>query len=149
MQKVIAKIKADRLILLSVSIGISYLWFGVLKFFPQLSPAEDVAGETITLLTFHLIPKDVSVFLLAIWEVGIGLFLILNFRYRFVIWLGIIHMICTFTPLFLMSEACFNKHFYALSLLGQYILKNLVFISAFIVLLPKKENKELNHVYDV
>lgn len=137
------KIKEDKSILLSVSIGIAYLWFGMLKFFPDLSPAEDVAGETITLLTFHLIPKGVSVILLAIWETAIGACLILNYRPRLVIYLGIVHIICTFSPLFLMSDACFTKHFFSLSLLGQYIIKNVIILSALIVLLPtaKKEIK--------
>lgn len=129
----------DKTILLSVSIGIAYLWFGLLKFFPALSPAEDVAGETISLLTFHLIPKPVSIILLAIWETGIGLCLLLNFRHRAVIYLGIAHIICTFTPLFLMSDVCFNKHFYSPSLLGQYIVKNLIILGALFVLLPEKK----------
>ncbi|UKN02902.1 doxx family protein [Paracrocinitomix mangrovi] len=141
---VINKIQSDKNILLSISIGIAYLWFGLLKFFPHLSPAEGVAGETITLLTFHLIPKNVSIILLAIWECAIGICLLVNYRNRFVIYAGIIHILCTFTPLFLMSDACFNKHFYSPSLLGQYIIKNLVIISALIVLLPHKVKKATN-----
>lgn len=134
----IKSIRKDKTILLSWSIGIAYLWFGLLKFFPHLSPAEGVAGETITLLTFHLIPKGTSVFLLAIWETLLGILLLLNYRKRWVIILGLAHMICTFAPLFLMSDACFNRHFYSPSLLGQYILKNLIIISALLVLLPSK-----------
>jgi uncharacterized membrane protein YkgB len=136
----IKAIRKDKSILLSMSIGIAYLWFGALKFFPSLSPAEEVAGETITLLTFHLIPKGVSVIMLAIWEVFVGACLLFNYRKRFVIYLGLAHMLCTFTPLFLMSDACFSKHFYSLTLLGQYIIKNLIIISALLVILPKKEN---------
>lgn len=138
----VKKLQVDRLFFLSLSIGIAYLWFGILKFFPEISPAEDVAGETISLLTFHLIPNNVSVFILAVWETVLGVFLILNLRYRIVILLAITHIIFTFTPLFLMSESCFNRHFYALSLLGQYILKNLIILSALVVLLPKKEKEK-------
>jgi len=138
----LAKIHEDKSILLIMSIGVAYLWFGMLKFFPHLSPAEDIAGETISLLTFHLIPKNVSVFILAIWETALGILLLLNFRRRAVIYFGIIHIICTFAPLFLMSDICFDKHFYSLSLLGQYIIKNLIILSAFIVLLPKKEDSK-------
>lgn len=134
----LTKIREDKSILLIMSIGVAYLWFGMLKFFPHLSPAEDVAGETISLLTFHLIPKNVSVIMLAIWETSLGILLLLNFRHRLVIYSGIIHMTCTFTPLFLMSDVCFDKHFYSLSLLGQYIIKNLIILSAFLVLLPRK-----------
>ncbi len=136
----IQKIKHDRSILLSLSIGIAYIWFGALKFVPQLSPAEDVAGETISLLTFHAVPNDISLLILAIIETVIGLFLLFNVRHRVVIISAIVHMLCTFTPLFLMSDQCFDKHFYDLSLLGQYIIKNLVILSALIVLMPSPNN---------
>lgn len=43
--------------LLRISIGIVYLWFGVFKFFQGLSPAEQLAMQTIHKLTFGLIIK--------------------------------------------------------------------------------------------
>jgi len=36
---------------LRLSIGLVFLWFGVLKFFPSVSPAEDIAVKTLTALT--------------------------------------------------------------------------------------------------
>ncbi|RQW06070.1 hypothetical protein EH222_09245, partial [candidate division KSB1 bacterium] len=39
------------LLLLRVSLGIVFFWFGVLKFFPGLSPAQDLAARTIEVLT--------------------------------------------------------------------------------------------------
>src|SRR5579859_2086171 len=59
--------------LLRISLGIVFLWFGVLKFFPGLSPAEDLAARTITVLTFGLIPPAISIPVLAAWECLIGL----------------------------------------------------------------------------
>ncbi|HEU4724083.1 MAG TPA: hypothetical protein VFU59_02170, partial [Candidatus Eisenbacteria bacterium] len=53
--------------LLRVSLGIVFFWFGVLKFFPGMSPAQDLATRTIGILTFGAIPPDVSVVLLAAW----------------------------------------------------------------------------------
>jgi hypothetical protein len=38
--------------LLRVSLGIVFLWFGALKFFPGLSPASDLAARTIATLSF-------------------------------------------------------------------------------------------------
>ncbi len=35
------------LTLLRVSIGLVFFWFGVLKFWPDLSPADDLAAATI------------------------------------------------------------------------------------------------------
>jgi len=34
------------LVLLRVSLGIIFLWYGMLKFFPELSPAESLAVNT-------------------------------------------------------------------------------------------------------
>ena len=62
--------------LLRISVGIVFLWFGVLKFFPNLSPAEDLAARTISALTFGVVQPNVSVPVLALWETVIGLGLI-------------------------------------------------------------------------
>ena len=61
------------LVLLRVSLGVVFFWFGVLKFFPGLSPAEDLAGRTISSLTFGLVKPGVSLPVLAAWECAIGL----------------------------------------------------------------------------
>ena len=47
--------------LLRLSIGLVFLWFGVLKLFPGLSPAQDLAARTIGALTLGLVPGAVSV----------------------------------------------------------------------------------------
>ena len=39
----------------SVCIGVVYLWFGMLKFFPGISPAETIAIDTITELTLGVV----------------------------------------------------------------------------------------------
>jgi hypothetical protein len=41
--------------LLRISLGVVFLWFGVLKFFPGLSPAQTLAGDTIAVLSFGLL----------------------------------------------------------------------------------------------
>ena len=43
-----------------VSLGIVYLWFGALKFFPGTSPAETLATDTITRLTAGNVPEDLA-----------------------------------------------------------------------------------------
>jgi uncharacterized membrane protein YkgB len=45
------------LLLLRLSIGIVFFWFGILKFFPGLSPAQDLAIRTIDLLSFGLVQE--------------------------------------------------------------------------------------------
>ena len=41
--------------LLRLALGLVYFHFGVLKLFPDLSPAELIAGETITRILHHWI----------------------------------------------------------------------------------------------
>ncbi len=120
--------------LIRITIGICYLWFGMLKFFPNLSPAEDLAGQTITLLTFGLIQPPLSLTLLAIWEVLVGILFLSNRGMRIALPAMVVHMICTLTPAFLLPEAFFTHFPYGLTLAGQYIIKNLVFLAAALVL---------------
>ncbi len=128
---------------MAISIGIVYLWFGLLKFFPELSPAEGLAKNTIHELTFGLIPSNITIILLAILETGTGLFLILNLYRRITVKIGLAHILFTFTPLFLFPEQVFNNSPFELTLLGQYIAKNLIIICALIALLNESKKSKL------
>ncbi|WP_339656591.1 doxx family protein [uncultured Maribacter sp.] len=124
--------------LLSIAIGIIYLWFGALKFFPELSPAEDLAKRTIQILTFNIIPSSISIIILAFMEVVIGLCLIFKFCHKQIVIIAILHIILTFSPLFFFTEESFTKNILTPTLLGQYIGKNLIIIAALFTIL--KEN---------
>lgn len=130
-----------QILLLRLSLGIVYLWFGALKFFPNLSPAEDLAQDTIRILTFGLLSDQMSLFLLAIWEVGVGLLLLSGFLVRFAAKAAIVHMVLTFTPLFFFPDLSFTQAPYAFTIIGQYIVKNLVFLVALGVLLEGTRKK--------
>ncbi|MCB0658527.1 MAG: hypothetical protein KDC57_20425 [Saprospiraceae bacterium] len=120
--------------LLAFTIGICYLWFGFLKFFPGLSPAEALAGDTINVLTVGLIHGRLAIVLLAIWEFAVGTALVFNIINKQVLWMAFIHMGCTFLPLIFFPSLSFSAAPFGLSLIGQYIIKNLVFISALLYL---------------
>jgi uncharacterized membrane protein YkgB len=119
--------------LLRVSLGIVFLWFGVLKFFPSASPAEELASRTISVLTGGLIPAAVSLPFLAGWECLIGLGLLIGRGLRGILFLLYMQMLGTLTPIFLFPHEVFVRIPYAPTLEGQYIIKNLVLISAGIV----------------
>lgn len=114
---------------LQTSIGFVYLLFGFLKFFPHLSPAEGLAELTIRKMTFGLVEGRLSLILLALLESWIGIFLMLNIQSKLMIRIAIAHMVCTFFPFFLDPELTFNLSSKTLSIIGQYILKNLIIIS--------------------
>ena len=119
---------------LRVSLGIVFLWFGFLKFFPGLSPAQGLATQTIELLTFGLIPPETSIIFLATWETLIGIGLITGWYLRITLLLLFVQMLGTMTPLVLFPQEAFTQFPYAPTLEGQYIVKNLVLISAGMVI---------------
>lgn len=119
--------------LLRISVGVIFLWFGALKFFPGLSPAEDLATETIGRMTFGLVPPRVALNFLAAWETAVGLGLICGVFLRATLLLLWMQMAGTIAPVFLFPDAVFNHIPYAPTLEGQYIIKNLVLVSAGIV----------------
>jgi uncharacterized membrane protein YkgB len=121
-------------VLLRVSLGVVFFWFGVLKFFPGLSPAQDLAIRTISLLTFGLVPPPVTLFILAAWECVIGLGLITGVWMRATLLLLFLQMLGTLTPLFFFPAETFTRFPYAPTLEGQYIIKNLVLVSAALVI---------------
>ena len=120
--------------ILRVSLGIVFFWFGVLKFFPHASPAENLASETILVLTFGHVGPALSLPLLATWECLIGLGLITGVAKRVTLFLLFAQMLGTLLPLFFVPAQTFSSIPFVPTLEGQYIIKNLVLISAGIVI---------------
>ena len=131
----ITEVMADRGVrFVRIAVGIVYLWFGALKLFPDASPAEELAGRTIEVLTLGLVPPSVALPVLAIWEMAIGIGLLLGRWMRAVLLLLFVQMLGTITPLFLFIDETWSTFPIAPTLEGQYILKNIVIVSAAIVL---------------
>lgn len=122
------------ILLLRVSLGIVFIWFGILKFFPGLSPAESLASRTIEVLSAGKITAGISMPVLAIWESLIGIGLITGQFLRSTLLLLYLQMLGTLMPVFFFPNETFTAIPYAPSLEGQYIIKNLVLISAGIVI---------------
>lgn len=122
------------LLLLRLSIGIVFVWFGVLKYFPGVSPAQDLAINTISMLTFGLLSPKVIITTLATWEVIIGLGFLSGRFMRITLLLLFAQMIGTFTPILLFPSEVFTAIPWGPTLEGQYIIKNIVIVSAGIVI---------------
>jgi uncharacterized membrane protein YphA (DoxX/SURF4 family) len=120
--------------ILRVALGIVFLWFGVLKFFPGLSPAHDLAARTISLLTFGLVTPAISVPVLALWECAIGIGLITGKFMRLTLLLLLLQMLGTLTPLVLFPAETWQVFPISPTLEGQYIIKNIVLVSAGLVI---------------
>lgn len=121
------------IILLEISIGIIYFWFGALKLFPNISPAEELAGDTLFYLTLGFIPKTGLLSALAICEMTIGIFLLFRIKHKAVTWILLFHMIGTLSPMLIFPDLIFHDFPFSFTIVGQYIMKNLVIISAALV----------------
>lgn len=116
--------------LLRIALGINFFWFGALKFFPGLSPAEDLATRTIEVLTLGIVQPGISLPALATLEVAIGLGLLSGRFLRLTLALLAFQMVGTMTPLVLFPAETFTIFPIAPTLAGQYILKNMVLAAA-------------------
>ncbi len=113
--------------LLRFSLALIFIWFGFLKLI-DASPADDVVTAT----AFFFDP-DVFIYVLGAWEVLIGIFLCFRKTIRAALILLIFQMPGTFLPLILLPEVTWINFPLELTMEGQYIIKNLVLISAAIV----------------
>jgi putative oxidoreductase len=119
---------------LRISLGLVFLVFGVLKFFPGLSPAQELAGRTVELLTFGIVPDQLAVLMVAALETTIGLLLVTGRWLRLGIALLLVAMVGILSPLVLLPDELFRGRIYAPTLEGQYVLKDVVLLSAAFVI---------------
>ena len=120
--------------LLRASLGIVFLWFGALKFFPHVSPAQDLAVRTMEALTLGRIPSAVGMPVLAGWECLVGIGLLTGVFMRATLLLMFVQMLGTIAPMFIFPQEVFHRFPFVPTLEGQYIIKNLVLISAGVVI---------------
>ena len=121
--------KTYGVLFLRYSIGLIFIWFGLLK--PLgMSPAQELVTNTV----YWFDDKIAFVKFLGWWEVAIGLTMCFKPLIRISIFLLFIQMPGTFLPLILLPEVCFTDFPFGLTLEGQYIFKNLLIISSALVI---------------
>jgi len=121
--------------LLRIAIGVVFVWFGALKLVPGLSPAEALVKSTVP-----FVDPDSFYPILAVWEILIGVLLLIRPAVRGALLLLALQMPGTFLPFLVLPEVCFSRwplesplDVLALTLEGQYIVKNIVLITAGLV----------------
>lgn len=114
------------------SFAIIFFWFGILK--PLgVSPAEPLLKATVAWLPF--IGPEVWLDLIGWWEMVIGLCFLSKITTRIAIPLLFLQMFGTFLPLIFLPEITFQNGNYLMPTMeGQYIIKNLMIISAAFVI---------------
>ena len=114
--------------LLRISLGIVFVWFGALKVF-DVSPVSDLVGRTV-----YWVNPDWFVPALGALEMFIGLMLLLGRLMRLTLFLLVAQMAGTFLTFLVLPEVTFrHSNPLLLTVEGEFVVKNLVLISAAMV----------------
>ena len=127
--------------LLRLAVGTVFVWFGALKLVPGLSPAEDLVRSVVP-----LIPGDLFVPVLGVWEILIGIGFLAGRGLRLAILLLFLQMPGTLLPVLLLPQRVFTALPFGLTLEGQYIVKNLVLVAAALVVGATVRGGRLRHL---
>ena len=120
-----------------------FIWFGALKLLPGLSPAEAIAGRTLSAITFGLLQPKFSLPLLAVFEMTIGFGFAFARNLKPIIIMLMLHMAGTLTPFLFFPHETMSS-FGIPTMTGQYILKNVVFIAVgFVMIGTLRTGKEV------
>jgi uncharacterized membrane protein YphA (DoxX/SURF4 family) len=120
--------------ILRLSMGLIFLGFGLLKFFPGVSPAEGMAVATFNQLTLGLLPDEVSRLMVATFETVLGVLLLTGWVPRIALAMLALQIVGILSPLVLLSGELFAGPFGAPTLEGQYVLKDLILAAAALVI---------------
>src|SRR5918992_3169181 len=124
-KKVLAVLERVALPLLRMSLGLVFVWFGMLKVIGQTPVADLVANTAYWLDPIWLVP------LLGAFEVVVGLGLLLGKALRLVLALFALQMLGTLLVLIIQPEVAFlNSNPLLLTTEGEFVVKNLVLLSA-------------------
>ena len=121
---------ANSISILRVCMGIVFFGFGILKFFPGISPIESLASRTTTVLTLGLFHGANARDFVAGLECIIGVCFISGRFLRVGVWLMAAQMIGAMSPLLIFPSELFPGPQHAPTLAAQYIIKDIILIAA-------------------
>ncbi len=125
---------AHSVAVLRVAVGAVFLGFGVLKYFPGVSPAQNLTEATTHILFLGLIPGRVALIGVATLECFIGAALIVGRPMRLALWLLGFEFVGILSPLVLLPARLFSGPHHAPTLEGQYVLKDVILVGAAMVI---------------
>jgi len=114
--------------LLRISLAIVFVWFGALKVF-DVSPVSALVARTV-----YWVDPDLFVPALGALEMFVGLMLLVGRAMRLTLFLFVAQMVGTFLTFFVLPEVTFRDgNPLLLTVEGEFVVKNLVLISAAMV----------------
>lgn len=121
--------KNSSLRILSLSLALIYIWFGLLKVF-TISPVSDLIQTC-----FPFFPEPFFLHVLGIGEVLIGLGLLFKKTRKIAALLLFLHMLGIFAGLFLKPSVYFSGgNIFLLTTYGEFVVKNIILIAAAVVI---------------
>jgi putative oxidoreductase len=130
-QRLTAWLADHSIAILRVSLGLVFLMFGILKFIPGASPAEELAVRTVQTLSLGTLPAQAAVLLTAVIETFIGLTLVSGKLLRTGLAVMAMALVGIMSPLVLFAADLFPG---APTLEAQYVLKDIVLVAAGLVI---------------
>jgi uncharacterized membrane protein YkgB len=114
--------------LLRLALAVTFIWFGALKVL-NVSPVADLVAETV-----YWFPAEWVVPLLGLWEIAVGLGLLFRLVLRLTLFFFFLQMAGTFLVLVMHPDLSFqNGNPFHLTVLGEFVVKNLVLLTAGLV----------------
>lgn len=124
-RQVLSFLKRSAIPLLRISLGIVFVWFGILKVVGETPVTELVAN------TVYWLDPDWFVPVLGAFEIVVGLGLLLGRGLRAVLALFALQMVGTFLVLVVQPDVAFkDSNPLLLTTEGEFVIKNLVLLSA-------------------
>jgi putative oxidoreductase len=124
-EKVVRFMSSHTILIIRISLGIVFVWFGLLKVMGT-SPVYDLASHVV-----YWLPPELFVPLLGIWEMAIGVGLLLGKALRVVLSLLFLQLAGTFLVLVMRPETAFQGgNPLLLTMEGEFVVKNMVLIAA-------------------
>ncbi len=106
------------------SLALVFIWFGILKLL-NISPVFDVVANTYPFITAN----PAAYFGLAVLEIALGVGMLIPRFIRITAWIMIVHLsLATLGVLF--SPQAWSGNFPALSVIGEFVVKNFVLMAA-------------------
>ena len=116
--------------------GAIFLGFGLLKYFPGVSPAEMLATDTTDVLFLGLVPASGAIYIIATMECFIGICFLIGSGtlMRVAIWVLAAQFVGILSPLLIEPGQLFSGPHHAPTLEGQYVLKDVILVAAAMVI---------------
>jgi putative oxidoreductase len=128
-ERILTTLRRISLPLLRISLGVVFVWFGGLKI-ANVTPVAELVADTV-----YWVDPSWFVPLLGVFEVAVGVGLLLGRALRVVLALFAAQMIGTFLVLVVQPDVAFQRgNLLLLTTEGEFVIKNLVLLSAGLVI---------------